>query len=73
MGKKKKKGVYLQSKKGDLVKVEIRDETYRIIYRNKFNIKDKNAIYNHLKAMEQFSGFSIQQIIREKLKVGEWW
>lgn len=73
MGKKRKKIVYRHSKKGDLIKVEIRDEGYNLIYRNKFNIKDKNAIYYHLKILEQYSGLSIPQLIKEKLKIGEWW
>ena len=75
MGKKKKKKklVYIHSKKGDLMKVEVRDETYRIIYRNKFNIKDQNAVYAFLKVLEQFSGLSIREVIREKSKSKDWW
>ena len=64
---------YQHERTGDTVKVEIRDTTYRSIYKNTFNIVDKNAIYNLLKALERFSGMSIYQLIQDKLKLGEWW
>lgn len=64
---------YSHNRTGNLVKVEIRDETYRIIYRNQFNICDKNAIYDLLKTLEKFSGCSIYQIIQSKIEKGEWW
>jgi hypothetical protein len=70
---KKKKMEYLHRREGDLVKVEIRDETRRMIYRNKFNINDKVAIINFLQVLESYSKFNIAELIREKLRVGEWW
>lgn len=68
----KQKNEYSHWRKGDLVKIEIRDATYRIIYKKKFNIRDKNAILSVVKALEDYSGFSIAELIREKLKIGEW-
>lgn len=68
-----KKYHYSHCREGELVKVEIKDSTYKLVYRNTFNCKDKNAILTFLKTLEKFSGFSIYGIIQEKLKVGEWW
>lgn len=64
---------YLHHREGDFVKVEIRDGSYRIIYKAKFHIRDKNKILELLRMLEKFAGFSIYQLIRDKLKVGEWW
>jgi len=72
MGKKLKKLSYSHSTKGDLVKIEIRDESYKVIYRTKFNMKDKNAMLNHLKVLEEYSGFSVAGIIRDNLKLNKW-
>jgi len=69
----KKKGLnYSHWRKGDLVKVEIRDATYRLIYKKRFNIQDKNAILSVVKILEEYSGFSIRELIKEKLNIGEW-
>lgn len=62
---------YMHRRDGDTCKVEIRDQTYRILYKTKFNIKDKNAVISLLSNIESFSGLSIQQLVREKLKL-EW-
>ena len=64
---------YSHSRTGDTVKIEIKDFTRRTIYKCKFNITDKNAIIYLIKAIEKYSGFSVLDIIEEKLKVGEWW
>jgi len=71
MGKKFKNPKYTHSRRGDLVKVEIRDESYNLIYKNKFNIRDKNAILSLLSILETYSGFTIRSLIGEKLKE-EW-
>ena len=63
---------YSHNRSGDIVRIEITDFTRRIIYKNKFNIKDKNAIFSLLTILEKFSGISIPKLIREKMKVGEW-
>lgn len=73
MGKKKKKMMQCSySRNGSVAKIEIRGEDRRIEYRYEFNINDKKAILSVLIAIEKFSGFSINEIIKEKLK-GEWW
>ena len=69
---KRKAGEYKHQRTSDFVKVEIRDSTYRVIYRNNFNIKDRNAIINFLSALEKYSGFSVLQLIKEKLKMDTW-
>ena len=58
---------------GSIVKVEIRDETRRIIYRAKFDIKNKEALLNVIKTLESYSGFYIIDLIYEKMKGGTWW
>lgn len=70
-GNKSSKSAF--NRRGLIVKAEIKDETYRKIYKYEFNIKDKNAILNFLKILEQYSGFSIMQLIKDKLNIGEWW
>lgn len=59
---------YTHQRQGDTVKVEIKDFTRRLIYRSKFNIRDKNAILALLKILETYSGFSIAEIVKDKLK-----
>ena len=61
---------YQHQRQGDTVKVEIKDFTRRLIYRSKFNIKDKNAILALLQIIETYSGFSVAEIIKSKLESG---
>jgi len=69
----KKKGFeYKHYRSGDIIKIEIRDMTYRVVYRKKFNINDKNAILNLLVTLEKYSGFSILELIKERMNIGEW-
>lgn len=69
---KKRKLEYSHQRWGDTVKVEIKDQTRHVLYSNKFNINDKNAILSFLQVLENYSGFSVLEIINEKLKLGEW-
>jgi len=64
--KKQREMKFSYNRRGDNVKVEIRDETYRLLYRSKFNIVDENAIYDLMKAIEGMGGVSINQIIKRK-------
>lgn len=69
----KKEGVnYMHYRVGDIVKVEIRDETYRIIYKKKFNMNSKKDVLEFLSIVEKFGKFSVIELIREKAKIGEW-
>lgn len=70
---KKKKLQYSHQRWSDTVKVEIKDFNRNTSYRTKFNINDKNAILNFLQILENYSGFSIAQLINEKMKLGQWW
>jgi len=70
---KKNKMEYSHRKEGDVVNVEIRDQTRRVLYRNKFNIKDKNAIISFLQVLEKYSNFSIIDLIKKKMEIGNWW
>jgi len=56
---------------GDIIKIEIRDQTYKIIYRTKFNIRDKNSWINFFGSLEKF-GFSVMEIIKEKIMKDRW-
>ena len=69
---KQKKFKYTHRRSGDVIEVKVTDFTRRTIYKSKFNVKDKNSILNLLSVLEKFSGFSINQLIREKLNIGEW-
>lgn len=64
---------YSHKREGDLLKVEIRDSSRRVLYRDKFNIRNKKAILSLLTVLEKFSGFSIINLVKEKMDVGEWW
>ena len=74
MGKKQKKMKmeYLHRRSGDFVEVKIKDSTRRTVYRSKFNISDKSAILQLLGILEKYSGFSIYQLVQQKLKIGDW-
>ena len=63
---------YHYQRVGDIIKVEIRDQTYRILYRTKFNITDKNSMLKLIEILEKFSGFSVLDLMKEKLKMDEW-
>ena len=66
--KKQREMKFSYNRRGDNVKVEIRDETYRLLYRSKFNIVDENAIYDLMKAIEGMGGISINNLIKRKNK-----
>ena len=66
--KKQREMKFSYNRRGDDVKVEIRDETYRLLYRSKFNIVDENAIYDLMKAIEGMGGVSINHLIKRKNK-----
>ena len=66
--KKQREMKFSYNRRGDNVKVEIRDETYRLLYRSKFNIVDENAIYDLMKAIEGMGGVSINRLIKRKNK-----
>jgi len=66
--KKQREMKFSYNRRGDNVKVEIRDETYRLLYRSKFNIVDENAIYDLMKAIEGMGGVSINNLIKRKNK-----
>lgn len=63
---------YSHRRDGDIVEVKIKDCTRRTIYRGKFNVYDKNSILTLIGILEKFSGFSVIQLIKEKVKIGEW-
>jgi hypothetical protein len=58
---------YNPQRKGDTVKIEIRDGSERILYKNKFSVNNEKEIYNFLKVIEKFSNLSISSIINNKL------
>ncbi len=62
---------YNPQKKGDVIKIEIKDGSQRLLYKNKFSLNDENAIYNFLKVIEKFTNVSINTIINNKLGT-EW-
>jgi hypothetical protein len=70
---KQQKMEYSHRRENNIVEVEIKDETRRTIYRTKFNIKDRKAILLFLDVLENYSGLSVAQILKEKLSIGEWW
>ena len=63
---------YMHTRTGDVVEVKIKDASYRVLYKNKFNINDRKAIMNLIGALEKFSGFSITELLKERLRIGEW-
>lgn len=62
--------MYASHQKGDIVKIEVRDETFRILYRKKFNVSDRNAWWEVIQGIEIF-GFSVVDLIKEKMGIGE--
>lgn len=57
---------------GDLLDVTVRDSTRRTIYKNTFNIRDKNSIGSLLEVLEKFSGFSVSNLLKERANKN-WW
>jgi len=70
---KGKKGInYMHYRVGDIIKVEIRDSTYRVIYKRRFRLNDKKAIIQLLEILEKFGNFSIAELMKERLGIGKW-
>jgi len=67
-----KKYSYNHNKEGEVIKVELRDAYYKVIYKNKFKITDKQAIINLLGILEKYSGLSVTGLIKQKINAGEW-
>jgi len=51
---------------GDTLKLEIRDNTYRIMYRGTYKLNSKKDLYNLLTVLEKFTPYTINQIINWK-------
>lgn len=62
---------YVHSRSGDIIKIEIRDSTYRVLYNIKFNIQDKKTWVNVIDVIEKF-GFSVADAIKLKHELGKW-
>lgn len=62
---KKKKYSYKHFQSGHTLKVEIRDETRRLEYRNKINLNDSKAKEEFLIVLQKY-GFSIYDIIKDQ-------
>ena len=70
---KSRRGVnYRHQVNGDIMKVEIRDFTFRILYKKRVNLRDINSIYQFLKVLEKFGDFSIAKIIKDRYKLDHW-
>lgn len=64
---------YSARREGDIVEIKIKDNSRRTIHKQRFNINDRNAILSLIKVLEKYSGFSVLELIEQKLKIGEWW
>ena len=51
--------------KGITGRVELRDETYRKFYQNKFSLNDEEAIYNVLKTLDGLTKTPVLEIIKK--------
>lgn len=56
----------------DIVCVEIKDGSRRVLYKNKFIVSDKRAMLAFLTIIEKFGGYSIYQLIKDKVRIGDW-
>ena len=54
-------------RKGDLMSIEIRDQTNAVIFSHRLNLRSREDVKSFLAVIEKFSGFSIYQIIKESL------
>lgn len=65
---------YKHLRKGDVLKIEIRDQTYKLLYKKKINIQDKEALKQILEDLEKFSELKIKELFKEKIKNDQdWW
>ena len=51
---------------GETIKIEIRDNTYKVMYRGTYKTNNKKDVYNMLTMLEKFTPFTINQIINWK-------
>jgi hypothetical protein len=64
---------YKHSRNGEMIKIEIRDATYRLLHRATFNIADKNGILNMIGIIEKYTQFSIASLLKLKASGSGWW
>jgi len=65
---KKEKMQSLHSEKGDTMRIEIKDFTRRIIYRNKINLSDMSSMRRFLSILENQFGIPLRKLIG----ISEW-
>ena len=54
------------NQKGETVKLEIRDNTYKIMHRRSYKTNDIKDLYELLTSLEKFTPYTINQIINWK-------
>jgi len=54
------------NKNGETIKLEIRDNTYRIMHRGTYKLNSIKDLYNLFSMLEKFTPYTIHQIINHK-------
>lgn len=64
---------YQHFQKGDTLRVEIRDQTRRVIYRNTICLNDKSQMRALLETLEGYSSLNIKELLKDKLEKEDYW
>ena len=51
---------------GETIKLEIRDSTYKVMYRGTYKMNSIKDLYNMFSMLEKFTPYTIHQIINHK-------
>jgi len=54
------------NKDGETIKIEIRDNTYKIMHRGTYKTSSMQDLYNMLSLLEKYTPYTINQIINAK-------
>ena len=54
------------NRNGVILKLEVRDITYKVLHRGSYRVNNKKDLYYMLSIIEKFSPYTINQIINSK-------
>ena len=54
------------NRQGETIKLEIRDNTYKVIHRGTYKLNSMKDLYYMLSMLEKFTPYTIHQIINHK-------
>lgn len=57
---------YSFNRNGETIKIEVRDSTYKVMFRGTYKLNSVKDMYNMFSMLEKFTPYTIHQIINHK-------